>query len=329
MEKNSNYEGILIGPLKVPLISLWENRHNMSCRESDVEVIVNPETFEIPDKKVMAYMEENVEIERKKAKSMGKSFFDGPKVRLTGYEVREEPGFDEIGDYLKIVLNVQPTSFFAHKFTNLSLDNECVWQMVRNGDEKDSKPKYGLANIMGNGAVVLSNDGFTIVEERGNIMQYSGPNMFGTPSEFTDYKKDGYNTFNTVRRMLKEQINISSEKIKDLSLLEIDLAGDDFHPEFGYLVKTDCSKDEFVDAPVPSKLYARQFVEFTPEALAPYLAMTIQDVPIGVVKRGNVWIPGFSPSWVPAQFKAMYKALTKEYGGERVEKAISDAFIVR
>ncbi len=324
------YGGTTVGPLKIPYISLCE-RYMAPFREKDLQIEIDPAHFEIPDENVKNYAKENQKTAEEKAKASGTVLFDGPMIRLTGYETDAKTkackrAFDFLkslagyGSGVKAKLYVQPTSFFKHKFTNLSLDEGAVWRMVEERGADHGNLDDGLANAIGNEVVVVSKDGYTLIEERADtIAQY--PGLYGIPSGFTDPDKDGYNPSKTAKRILKEQLNL--EELESIELLGFGRAGDDRHMELQWLVRTNKNMDEILDAaPKPSKIKQRIAVKFKPENVAKYLSETVQDVPAGAVKRGNLWIPGESPKWVPAQAMAVIDALAKDFGYDRVERAL-------
>lgn len=299
------YGGTTVGPLKIPYKDLWTSPTGIE--EKDLQMDVDPTPFEIPDEHVKRYAEEN-------KKTAEKTATDGKKAKLTRYEATKTG--------LKLYL--QLTSFFQHMSTNLSLDKDVVWQMVEQRGADYGNLDDGLANPIGNEVVVVSKDGYTLIEERADtITQY--PGLYGIPSGFTDPAKDEYNPFKTAKIILKEQLNL--EEIENIKLLGFGRAGDDRHMEFQWLVKTNNKMDEILEAaPKPSKLKNRERVKFTPEEVAKYLSETVQDVPAGAVKRGNLWIPGESPKWVPAQAIAVIDALINTFGYDRVERALVDEF---
>lgn len=306
------YGGTTVGPLKIPYKGLCE-RHTAPFKENDLQIIIDPAHFEIPDENVKNYAKDNQKTAEDKAKASGTVLFDGPMAKLNGYEANE-----------KLRLYVQPTSFFKHKFTNLSLDEDAVWQMVEKRGADYGNLDDGLANAIGNEVVVVSKDGYALIEERADtITQY--PGLYGIPSGFTDPDKDGYTPSKTAKRILKEQLNL--EELESIELLGFGRAGDDRHAEFQWLVKTNKMMDEILEAaPKPSKLKNRERVKFTPEEVAKYLSKTVEGVPAGAVKRGSLWISGESPKWVPAQAIGVICALAKDFGYGRVEKAIADEF---
>lgn len=309
------YEGTTVGPLKIPYVSLFERYVNL-FKEKDLEIEVDPAHFEIPDEDVKNYAKENQKTAEEKAKASGTSLFDGPMVKLTHYDATATQ---------LVKLYVQLSSFFKHMSTNLSLDKAVVWQMVEKRGADYGNLDDGLANPIGNEAVVVSKDGYVLIEERADtITQY--PGLYGIPSGFTDPDKDEYNPSKTAKRILKEQLNL--EDIESVELLGFGRAGDDRHIELQWLVKTSKKMDEILEkAPKPSKLKRRERVKFMPEDVAKYLSKTVQGgVPAGAVKRGNLWMPGESPKWVPAQAIAVIDALVNTFGYGRVEKAITDEF---
>lgn len=299
------YEGTTVGPLKIPYKRLWTSPTGIE--EKDLQIDIDTTPFEIPDGHVKQYAEEN-------KKTAEKTATDGKKARLTRYEATKTG--------LKLYL--QLTSFFQHMSTNLSLDKDVVWQMVEKKGADYGNLDDGLANPIGNEAVVVSKDGYILIEERADtITQY--PGLYGIPSGFTDPAKDEYNPFKTAKMILKEQLNL--EEIESIKLLGVGRAGDDRHIELQWLVKTSKKMDEILEkAPKPSKLKKRERVKFTPEEVAKYLSKTVRDVPDGAVKRGNLWIPGESPKWVPAQAIAVINALVNTFGYDKVEKAIENEF---
>ncbi len=307
------YDGTTVGPLKLPYKSLCE-RYRVPFKENDLQIVADPAHFEIPDENVKNYAKDNQKTAEDKAKASGTVLFDGPMIRLTGYETSD----------VNAKLYVQLTSFFKHKFTNLSFDENVVGQMVDGRGADYGNLDDGLANAIGNEVVVVSKDGYTLIEERADtIAQY--PGLYGIPSGFADPDKDGYDPSRTAKRILKEQLNL--EELESIELLGFGRAGDDRHMEFQWLVKTNKKMDEILEAsPTPSKLKKRERVKFTPEEVAKYLSKTVDGVPAGAVKRGNLWIPGESPKWVPAQAIDVIYALAKDFGYDRVERAIVDEF---
>ncbi len=314
---DTSYPCAVFGPLKIPYYPLVENPEN-PYKENDVEVIVNPEKFEVPDPEVRKFMEENVKKREEQARKEGKVFYDGPMARLSDYVVNDE-------DH-KLVLYEQPTSFFTRVFTNNSLDEEVVWKMVEKRGKEYPNLDDGLANPIGNNILVLTDDGYVILNKRSEkLAQY--PGLYGIlPAGFTNPQKDDFNQFNTARRETQEELGI--KKLRKLELIGFGRAGDDRHPEFQFIAETDYTINEVLSAPKSSKYEAQKIipVEFEPRKLAPYLAKTVEEVPKGAVKRGNTWIPAKSPAWVPAQNKLVIDALIKEYGFNRVYKAIEEAF---
>ena len=132
-----DYPCTSFGPFRVPYFSLVENVEN-PYKEKDVEVMVSEKKFQIPDKKVRKFMEENVKKREERTKKEGKVFFDGPLVRLYNYVVDDENH--------KLELDVQRTSYFTFAFTNKSLDEEIVWQMVKKRGKEYENLDDGLAN---------------------------------------------------------------------------------------------------------------------------------------------------------------------------------------
>ena len=321
-----NYPCATFGPLKIPYYSLVENPEN-PYEENEVEVIVLKGKFKIPDENVKKFMEKNVRKRKKQAEIEGKVFYDGAMARLYNFVVNDE-------DH-KLTLYEQLTTFFTRVFTNNSLDEDVVWQMVEKRGTEYTNLDDGLANPIGNNVLVLTQDGYVILNKRSDkLAQYPGlygilPAGFTVPIKEEDGKIkeiDGFNQFNTARREAIEELGV--KKLKNLELLGFGRAGDDRHVEFQFLAETDYTVNEVLSAPKSSKYEAQEIipVEFSPEKLAPYLTKTIKDVPKGAVKRGNVWIPERSPTWVPAQNKLVIDALIKEYGFDKVYKAIEDAF---
>ena len=321
-----NYPCTTFGPLKIPYYSLVEDPEN-PYKENEVEVIVLEGKFEIPDEKVRGLKEKIVKEKEKEAREKGKSFFDGAMASLRNYSFNDE-------DH-EITLYEQLTSFFTRVATNNSLDEDVVWQMVEKRGTEYTNLDDGLANPIGNNVLVLTQDGYVILNKRSDkLAQY--PGLYGIlPAGFTVPVKeengkikevDGFNQFNTARREAIEELGV--KKLKNLELLGFGRAGDDRHVEFQFLAETEYTINEVLSAPKSSKYEAQEIipVEFSPKELAPYLTKTIKDVPKGAVKRGDVWIPEKSPTWVPAQNKLVIDALIKEYGFEKVYKAIEDAF---
>ena len=146
------------------------------------------------------------------------------------------------------------------------------------------------------------------------------------PAGFSHPEKDNFNPFNTAKREAQEELGV--KKIKNLELIGFGRAGDDRHPEFNFIAETDSTINEVLSAPKSAKYEAQEIipVEFNPRKLAYYLTRTVKDVPKGAVRRGNVWIPGKSPAWVPAQWKVTVDALINEYGFERVYRELEKAF---
>ena len=117
-------------------------------------------------------------------------------------------------------------------------------------------------------------------------------------------------------------------RIKNLELMGFGMASDDRHVEFQFLAEVDYTINEIMSAPKSARYEAREIipVKFELKELSHYLTRTVKDVPKGAVRRGNAWIPGRSPAWVPAQAKLLIDALIKEYGFERVYRAVEDSF---
>ena len=105
---DTSYSCAVFGPLKIPYYSLVEGPEN-PYKEDDVEIVVIPKKFEIPDPEVRKFMKENVKKREEQARKEGKVFYDGPMVRLSNYVVNDE-------DH-KLTLYEQPTSFFTRVFT--------------------------------------------------------------------------------------------------------------------------------------------------------------------------------------------------------------------
>ena len=95
---------------------------------------------------------------------------------------------------------------------------------------------------------------------------------------------------------------------------------------FLFLSETLYTASEILHAYKPSREEAREviIVEFDPKAPAPYMKTTINEIPKGVIKRGNMWIPGETPAWSPAHLYGLILALLLEYGSEKVYKALGN-----
>ncbi len=311
-----NYPCTNFGPLRIPYYPCVEDPEN-PYRETDVEIIVNPEKFRIPDERVREFMEKNVKEREKQAIKEGKAFFDGPMTRLYDYVVDDENH--------KLILYVQPTSYFTFAFTNKRLDEDIVWQMVEKRGKEYTNLDDGLANPIGNNILVITDDGYVVLNKRSEkLSQY--PGLYGIlPAGFTSPEKDRHNPFNTARREAQEELGV---KIKNLFLIGLGRAGDDRHSETEFIAGTNYTINEVLSTPKSGRYEAQRIipVEFNPRKLAYYLTRTVKDIPKGAVKRGNTWIPGKSPAWVPAQWKVTVDALIKEHGFDKVYREIENAF---
>ena len=217
-----NYKCTIFGPLRIPYYVLNEDPKN-PYKKDEIHMNVNPEPFEIPDERVKKHMEENVKHREEQARKEGKVFYDGPMARLTGAVVKD--------DLHQIELHMQPTTFFTRVFTNNDLDNDLVWKMVEERGIEYTNLDDGLANPIGNNVLVLTEDGYVILNKRSDkIAQY--PSLFGIlPAGFTNPDKDGYNPFDTAEREATEELGV---EIKEVELLGFGRAGDDRHPEFNF-----------------------------------------------------------------------------------------------
>lgn len=308
------YPCVTFGELRIPYFPLFEDVER-GYTEEEVKRHVNNKVFTIPDEKVRKYHEKTIKMKEREARKMKKVFFDGPLVRLNDYKT----------DFHEIELYLQRTSFFSFVSTNKSLDNDLVWKMVEKRGKEYTNLNDGLANPIGCNLLTLTSDGYVIMNKRSNkISQY--PELYGIlPAGFCDPERDEYNPFNTVKREGKEEIGV---EIKEPKLLGFGRAGDDRHIEFLFFGETDYKSQEIKSTPKPGKYEMKELIlsEFEPKKLAPYIVKTVNRAPKGAVERENVWVPGRSPTWVPAQVYGVILALIKEYGFDQTHRAINDVY---
>jgi len=305
---HEQYAGTTIGPLKIPYFPLVD-LHKNPLDKDHLHITKVAGKYTIPDDKANAFAEDM--IEKLNAK---KGSFDGPTLKLVDYSLGPDG----------LTLDVQPSSFFKHKSTNLSLDKDVIWNMVEERNPDYSNLDDGLSNAIGTGVVAITKDNkIVIFERKHDIDQY--PGLYGTPSGFVNPLDDDYNPFNTQRRILKKQMGIEEEYIKKPELIGVGRAGDDRHIELSFYAQINKT---FEELQIPDKTKHENIIplEFTPEAVAEYLAETVESVPRDAVKRGDMWIDGKTPKWVPAQADAINKALRMNNNPKRVDKAISDEF---
>lgn len=320
--RQNTSKGTTYGPLEIPYVSLLDLSDN-PIREEDFTSDINNDPFEFIGPKDAENAVKNKMSDLQK-EGATKCLFDGDMAKLVNY------AYD--GKNHKLKGSFQPTTFYRHKSTNLLLDEitGALWNTVKDKPYEDLDD--GLSNAFGNGVVAVTNDNkLVIFERRDTIEQY--PGLYGIASGFTDPKKDGYNPFKTIKRVITEQLGAKEDKITDIELTGIGRAADDRHIEGIWRAKIYMSSDE-LEIPAKSKHKNTMLIDFTPEALAPYLVKTIDNlyasqmkngVPSGSVKRGDTWTDK-SPAWVPAQAIAIISELKNRYGPDRVLSSINAAY---
>ncbi|MCD6477692.1 MAG: NUDIX domain-containing protein [Candidatus Aenigmarchaeota archaeon] len=311
------YKGEVFGDLKIPFVVLHEDAKK-PYSEDEVETNLSSSIFEIPDSIVRNFKEEVVEKKRKEAEEKGKAFFDGPMTRLEDYTVDDT-------DH-KLYLYLERTSYFTFAATNKSIDKEMVREMMKLRGDSYLNLNDGLANPIGvNVGVVSESDNVIIITRRSEkLSQY--PGLYGIPAGFMNPDKDK-TPFDTARREVEEEMGID---VNDLKMIGIGRAGDDRHVEALMSAITDYTTEEIEAAPKSGKWEHVEinYVDFTPKDVMNHLTKTISEEPAGVPPGTGVWIPGKSPSWVPAQWRSVMDILINEYGFKDVWEEYKNKMMV-
>jgi len=305
-----NYQGVVLlgGNLCIPYVVLQTFPEGLG--QEQVEVGYD-EPFELPGE-LAKYRERIIEEKKKKAKQEGRTFFDGPLVRLRDYF----PNEDE--QHLELVF--QRTNFFTYAASNKSLEEpieELGGKTVREHYSPDPKePDNVLANPIGINTVLLTKDKRVILVERSKkLSQY--PGLYGVPAGFM--KPEDTTPFETARRETREEVGKFNIQVR---LYELGRALDDLHIEIGMVGQIDADKGQIEEAVRTSEWEAKKrlIVPFNPRDCGKYMVMRITEIPPNVPQ--SAWVIGKSPAWVPAHHRILYLALVKEYGQEEVSKEL-------
>jgi len=233
-----------------------------------------------------------------------------------------------------LVLKSGRTSWFTYFATNKSLDEKILEQEGRKVSVRQKYVKNPLdlndvlANPIGCSATVISepDNNFMMVERSMKLSQY--PGLYGDyAAGFMNPDKDLIdgkpNPFKTLQREIQEEAGIACS-INDIKLFGIGRAMDDLHGEIWGELRTPLTVQEILSAPVKDKYEnLRRFdVPFEPKEVLRYITKTIDQIPIGVPPESCVWIIGRSPKWVPAHAVNTIHSLEREYGHDKVIKAL-------
>jgi len=343
-----NYQGTVFGDLLVPYFELHENLENpytqddVVCRPSFWKDGASEKVFEIPDLEVRKLKDRLVEQKKEDAKLNKRVFFDGSLVRLKEYSLNDE--------IHKLYLELQRTSFFTFSATNKSLDNPEVRRMINERGASYTNLDDGLANPIGVNIVLISkpDNAIILTKRSGKLSQY--PELYGIPAGFMSAEKDRkyfkeqdapvtgsefgpitytekfvYNPFLTAKREVTEEAanNITIDSIK---MMGNGKAVDDRHNEFQMIAETPSTVEKILSAPKSSKWETEKLfgVPFNPKNAMEYLTKTIKEEPKGVPKGTGAWVPGKSPEWVPAHWKAVHSALIQKFGFDEVWNAYEE-----
>ncbi|MBI2137414.1 NUDIX domain-containing protein [Candidatus Woesearchaeota archaeon] len=314
----TDFQGVTLleGRLLVPYVVLQTFPEGLL--PENVEVNFLDSAFQLPVE-LTKYKERVMGRMQLEAEKAGRVLFEGKLVRLVDYFPNDDKGS------LKLI--VQQTTFFTHTASNKALEDKI--------DELGGQSPlqfYGLtpkeldsvlANPIGVSSVLVTRDNHVIITERSNkLSQY--PGLYGLPAGFMN--PDDRTVHATAYREIREEVGNFGAEVR---LVELGRALDDLHVEITMVGKIDGTKSGIEGAITMSEWESRgkYFVPFNPRDCANYLVTTISSVPSNV-PPGN-WILGKSPKWVPVHHRALYLALTKEYGQEAVNKELNSAFLSR
>ncbi len=349
-----NYQGTVFGKLRIPLHIFHEGYWGF--RDVIVNYRVDPDLLvwdgekgdwlytpyndsRIPED-VRATIRPTIESKRKAAEQAGKPFFDGQNLRLVDYGIIYE-GIEEKRE--KLVLFMEPTSYFTNSGTNRSYDNLVLRDS--SGSPISMRGKYGvdvlnlndwMANAIGVNTTLISEPSGAIVMvlRSDKLDQY--PNLYGVAAAgFMDrlkVHKDGTkgdvvagtpNPFRTVKRESEEEAGVEcplDDPKYGFKLLGVGRTLDDLHAELWGETISPWTVEKILSAPKSGKYEQLRIfpVEFSPKQVLPYVVKTIKEVPKGVTSGRDAWTIGESPVWVPAHVYATIQSLIKHYGFENV-----------
>lgn len=317
MAQKAEYAGTIFGDLKIPCFELHENLVQ-PYKESDIIIEKSSAPFEIPDPIVRSYKDRLAEERAKDAALHGRKYFDNPAARLVSYSVDD--------DKHQLHLNLQDAMYSDFSATNKSIDNPLVKTMVSQRGSDMENLNDGLANAIGVNVNLLSepDNSIVIIERSPALDQY--PGLYGIPAGFFNPKKSDYNPFNIAKSEAHEEVGVP---IEEINMFGLDRACDDRHIEVLMTAKTPYTKEKILSAPKSGKwegkIKPENIIDFEPKKIMKLLTKTVSEEPKGVPKGTNYWVPGQSPAWAPAHWKAVQAELINQFGFDEVWNAYEEA----